>query len=137
MSVDPDDAEAVDSPRDTSRGSDVRAAAATDHDRPGGERLGHGCGLLVERVALDDGDLRIRKSDPRAFGHGLAPGSPRRRHAHQPCREGAPTAVALVPVADRHRRERPAVRAARAQGAHASAFSWIANCAETCIPTDS
>ena len=137
MSVDPDDAEAVDSLRDTPDSPDVRAAAATDHDRPGGERIRNGCGLLLQRVALDDGDLRIRKRDPRAFGHRLASGSPRRRHAHHPCREGAPAAVTLVPVADRHRRERPAVRTARAQGAHGTLFSWIANCAETCIPTDS
>ena len=122
---------------ETSHGPYMGAAAATDDDRPGGERIGHGCALLLQRVALDDGDLRIRKRDARSFGHGLAPESPCRRHAHEPRRERAPAAVALVPVADGHCRERSAVRAARAHGAHAVAFSRMSNRCVARIPASS
>ena len=116
-------AEPVDPPREAPRRAHVRAAASADDDRPRGERLGDRLVLLVERVALDDRDLRIRKRDARAFGHPLAAHAPRRGNAHEPRRERAPAAVALVAVADRNRREGPAVRAARTQRAHATAFS--------------
>ena len=123
MRVDPDDPEPVDSLRDASHTSDVCAAAAAEDDRSRGERVGNRGGLLVERVALDDRDLRIRQRDARSLGHGLAAGTPRSRHPHEAGRERAPAAVALVAVTDRDRRERPAARAARAQRAHAASFS--------------
>ena len=117
MRVDPDDAEAVDPAGEALCRSDVCAAAPTEDDRPRRKRLGHGLVLLVERVALDDSDLRIRERDASASGHSLAPGAPRGRDTHQPGRERAPAAMALVAVADRDRGERSAARTAGAKRA--------------------
>ena len=130
-------AEPVDSPRQPRRRPDVRAAAPAQHDRPSRQRLGDRLALLVERVPLDDRDLRDTAARRRRLGHALAAVAPRRRNAHEPCGERPPAPVALVAVADRDRRERPAVRTASTQRAHATSISYSSKRSTTRMPTDS
>ena len=123
MRVEPDDRETAAARRETAHRADVRAAASAEDDRPLGQHGGELGGLLLERVALDRARLGIRERERRAVGHRLAALPPRPRNAHEAGGELASARVALVAGADRDRRERAAVRAARAQRAHAGAFS--------------
>src|SRR6478735_648943 len=133
--VEPEDADVAVPRGEAFDGADMRAAAAAEHDRVGGQVGGDGKRLHRERLLLDDGDLRIVESKRSRLDHRRAAVAPGARHPYEPGGEGATARVALVAVVDSHGRERPAGRAAGAQQTHRSAFPQTTSSWSTRMPT--
>ena len=117
--VEPDDGEAFLAGGEPLDRTDVRAAAAAEHDRAVGQLAGEQEVLLRERVRLDHARLGIGQLQVRRLGHRLAAVAPGARDADEAGEELAAAGVALVLRADRDGGQRAAVRTAGAQAAHA------------------
>ena len=137
MRVEPDERKAVEASRQALDRADVRAAAATEHERALGKRRRQRELLLAEARLLDDRHLRVHEVERRARDHDVAAVSPGPRDAHETRGELPPARVALVAGADRDGGVRLAVRALAAQDAHASSFSKLTCSLSTCMPARS
>ena len=136
VGVEPDDGEPPVPLSEPADRADVRAATAAQHERAPRELRRHGRRLLLERVGLDHRRLGPVERERGAVLHRVAAVAEGRADANQRGRELAAAAVALVLVVERDRRERPAVRALRAERAH-SAFSQVSARRTWRIPTRS
>ena len=116
-----DDGQPLVTTRQTCNRPDVGAAtAAEDHGKRRQRPLDSGR-LLGERRLCDDRGLRPRQPErTRGLGHGLAARAPGARDADEPAAVRPATHVTLVSPVERDRRQRVAVRAARAERAQAS-----------------
>ena len=92
MRVEPDQREPATSRGKTLDSTDVRAAAAAQHDRSAGKDRCELEVLLGERVGIDYGGLRVRERQGCGVGHGLPALAPRARHADKPARQLSPQA---------------------------------------------
>ena len=137
MSIDPHERDAVVAGGERLDGAHVRAAATAEDERALGQLARDPQRLLAERVLLDNRGLGVGKRKPGRLGDRLSAFAPGTRHAHQAGRELASARVALVAGADRHRRERAAVRAPRAQAAQERSFVKRSKRRATCIPARS
>ena len=117
--------------------TDVRAAAAAEHQRPHREVGGDGERLHRERLLLDHRHFGVVERERRRLHHRLSAVTPGARHPHESGGEGPTAAVALVAFIDRHGGERPAVGASRTQEAHSIAFSNATPDVSTLMPTRS
>ena len=136
MGVEPDDGETAVPRREPADRADVRAAAASEHERTPWNPARDRVGLLVERVAVHHERLGIRQLGPCRLRHRLPTVSPRAGDADEPGPEDRAAAVTFVDVVEGHGGQRPAVRATCAERAH-SARSHVSERLVARMPTPS
>ena len=137
MRIDPHDREPAAAPLgEAADRADMRAATASEDERSHGEVADLRGDLVLQRRLLDHRRLRVRERELGGLGHRLAACPPGARDADEAGRILAAAAVALVLVVDRDGGDRPAVRAAGAQGAH-TVRSHVSDRRTTCMPTRS
>jgi hypothetical protein len=99
--------------------AEVRATAAAQHERASRKAVRDHGALLLDRVAFDHERFGVREGEVRSLGHRLAADAPGAGNTHESSRKRGATAMALVPVVECDGRQRPTVRTACAERAHA------------------
>ena len=137
MRVEPDHGQPVLAGGQTFDRADVRATAAAEDERAFRQIRGEGKILLLERVGLDDGGLRIGKLEPGGLSHRLTALPPGLRYSHHSRQIHTSARVALVFGPECDRRVGLAVGTLRAQATHVSSFLNATASYAMCIPARS